>query len=162
MTIEIQGYLTQQKLEEALKKLVGIDNWIGSEFMVPNKKMRWDMAFKQGEKIAVVEFDGDSHYRDPTVIKRDRLKDEFAWGLGYNVIRIPYWVQLTSETAKFYFNFDCEIKQDSHHGFIVSKWLPASFCDLGISRFHSELELLPPAVKKSVILSLEEKIKRLG
>jgi hypothetical protein len=75
-------------------------------------------------------FDGDEHYRNTLKIKNDREKDEMARCGGYRVVRIPYWVQLTSETLKHYFHLEAEIIQDFPHGFISTKVFPASFCEL--------------------------------
>ena len=47
------------------------------------------MVYKQQDgQMVAVEFDGDSHYRDALVIKRDREKDNLALGLNYKLIRM--------------------------------------------------------------------------
>jgi very-short-patch-repair endonuclease len=57
------------------------------------------MAYKDSDnQIVVVKYDGDHHYRNSLQIKRDFEKDELVKGLGFKVIRIPYWVQLTVQT----------------------------------------------------------------
>jgi len=44
MSVTIQGYLTQAKLADALRKIVG-HAWQQEELPVPGSRRRWDMAF---------------------------------------------------------------------------------------------------------------------
>jgi hypothetical protein len=160
-TIKIEEYLTQAKLESALKQILPTEHWLGKE--IRHDKYRWDMGYKdKHDAITVVEFDGDSHYRDALVVKRDRIKDSIAHTLGYKTVRIPYWVQLTSDTLKFYFGFDAKIEQNFPHGFITTKHFPASFCDLGLERFIHEMCNLPESVSQDVIHSLSARAKEYG
>ncbi len=161
--IKIEGYLTQTKLAEALKQIIGTACWIGEEFPVPGTRRRWDMAYKSiNNDTVVVEFDGDSHYRDSLVIRADKEKDEIAKKLGYITIRIPYWVQLTKITAHYYFNVDVDIDQNFPHGFIKTKIFPASFCKMGLERFGIEFRLLPAQVQREVIKSLHDRSEEYG
>ena len=159
--IKIEGHLVQHKLEAALKEIVG-DAWVGREVAIPESKLRWNIVYKHNDKMVAVEFDGDQHYRDALVIKRDREKDNLAILFDYKLIRIPYWVQLTTETLKFYFDLDAEIDQNFPHGFITTKIFPASFCDLGVVRFQHELSNLPDRVQDDVMESLETQAKKHG
>ena len=154
MAIVIEGYLMQAKLEQALKSIVGND-WRGREITVPGTRKRWDMLFVRAGKTFVVEFDGDAHYRNSLKIKTDREKDAIAKQLGYKTVRIPYWVQLTDETFLYYFGFQASIIQNFSHGFITTKFFPASYCEMGIERFSIELNNLPLNVKNDVIFSLK-------
>src|SRR5690242_12142575 len=105
------------------------------------------MAYHRDGNVTVVEYDGDEHYRNSLKIKADRAKDEAARTLGYQVVRFPYWVQLDTTTLRHYFGLEAEIHQSFPHGFITTKLFPASFCELGIERFRSELAALPAAVR---------------
>ena len=156
-TVIIEGYLVQGKLEDALRMIVGNDCWRGREIRLPVGRRRWDMSYDIDGKVAVVEFDGDEHYRNTLKIKADREKDVIAREHSFRVVRIPYWVQLTSETLKYYFNLDAEIRQDFPHGFISTKIFPASFCPLGIQRFERELQALPMQVRQAVVKSLHDR-----
>ena len=168
-SIKIEGYLVQKKLEDDLNEIIGSESvgpekWLGREIPVDKgSKSKWDMGFidPRGE-TAVVEFDGDGHYRDGLYIKRDHGKDALANLQKIKVIRIPYWIQLTTETLKFYTGLEANILQDFPHGFITTKYFPASFCELGIHRFRKELETLPIKVKEEVLSSLEERSKEYG
>ena len=77
--IRIDGYLTQPKLETALRAIVGESAWRGREILVsPEGRHRWDMAYQWQEQLVVVEYDGDEHYRHSLKIKADREKDAIA------------------------------------------------------------------------------------
>jgi hypothetical protein len=129
--VQITGYLVQHKLANALAQIVGDTAWHGKEIRVSSgRRQRWDMVYEGPSGRVAVEFDGDEHYRNTLKIKNDREKDEMARCGGYRVVRIPYWVQLTSETLKHYFHLEAEIIQDFPHGFISTKVFPASFCEL--------------------------------
>lgn len=155
-SVEINGYLTQRKLADALQQIVG-DAWAGNEVQIPNSRRRWDMAYRDNETIVVVEYDGDEHYRNSIRIKVDREKDAVASTAGHKTVRIPYWVQLDNETLLFYLNLQANVEQEFPHGFISTKLFPASFCELGIERFERELGELPERVREDVLDSLRDR-----
>lgn len=159
--VVIDGYLLQAKLESALHQIVA-DAWRGHELSIPGSRRRWDMAYELSGQTTVVEFDGDEHYRHTLKIKGDGEKDALALAAGHRVVRVPYWVQLTTETLLFYFGLEARVIQDFPHGFIATKIFPASFCEMGISRFRQELLALPVPVRDAIVLSLRERIKEHG
>lgn len=159
--VVIDGYLTEPKLASALKAIFGAE-WLGTQFSFGTTRHRWDVAFRRGDSITVVEYDGDEHYRHSMKIKADRVKDEVARMAGFEVVRFPYWVQLDSLTLRHYFGVTAEIQQSFPHGFITTKIFPASFCELGVARFIAELNSLPAAVQKSVLDSLRERTAEHG
>jgi very-short-patch-repair endonuclease len=161
--LQITGYLVQEKLESALAQVVGDTAWHGKEVQVlSGRRQRWDMVYTGPSGRVAVEFDGDEHYRNTLKIKNDWDKDGIARRGGYRVVRIPYWVQLTSETLKHYFDLNAEIIQDFPHGFICTKIFPASFCELGVERFRAEIESLPRTVRTAVISSLRDRVEEYG
>ena len=156
VTVEIEGFLLQRKLESALRQIVG-DDWSGAEVKVESTRYRWDMAYTSSGQTVVVEFDGDEHYRDTRKIRVDRIKDQIAHENGYVVVRFPYWIQLTTETLRHYFGLKANVIQDFPHGFIDRRAkLPASFCELGVNRFKTEMASMPDEVRNSVLDSLSE------
>lgn len=159
--IAVEGYLTEQKLAEALKQIVG-EAWGGSQLTVPGSKRRWDMWFRDRDSSVIVEFDGDEHYRNTLKIKADNEKDAAACEHGFKIVRVPYWVQLDTITLKHWFGIDVLIEQDFPHGFIVTKIFPASFCAMGIARFERELASLPEAVRGAVMKSLRDRAEEHG
>lgn len=160
--ISISGYLVQAKLENALKEIVGSEAWRGREVRLPTGCRRWDMSYELGGVITVVEFDGDAHYRDTLKIKTDKEKDAVARERNFQIIRFPYWVQLTTETLAHYFGLTAVIDQNFPHGFITTRIFPASFCELGVFRFKCELDSLPAQVRDSVIASLNDRAAEHG
>ena len=161
--VRVDGYLVQAKLEEALMAIVGAAAWRGREVqVVSGRRQRWDMVYETSAGRMAVEFDGDEHYRHTLKMKIDSEKDGLAKLGGYQVVRIPYWVQLTSETLKHYFGMNADVVQSFPHGFITTKVFPASFCEMGIARFKRELEALPEGVRLSVIASLRDRAAEYG
>jgi hypothetical protein len=98
--IVIEGYLTQSKLAAAPRQVAG-ESWIGEEVAVAaGSRRKWDMAYRSTGGTVVVEYDGDPHYCNSIRIKIDREKDRAAADLGYRVVRLPYWIQLTTEALE--------------------------------------------------------------
>ncbi|MBM3996753.1 MAG: hypothetical protein FJ303_21755 [Planctomycetes bacterium] len=156
MPVIIEGYLTQQKLAVALVQIFG-ERWVGAELRHPKSRRRWDMAIHGAIGYQVVEYDGDEHYCNSLKIKADMEKDRLASESGWRVVRIPYWVQLDSVMLDHYFQVQAAIEQNFPHGFITTKFFPASFCEKGIHRFESELASLPESVRQAVIASLRDR-----
>ena len=161
MLITIERYLTEGKLADALREIVG-DMWVGRQILLPGSRCKWDMAFKQDERLVLVEYDGDDHYRDSLKIKSDLEKDRLAHHRQARVVHMPYWVQLDDTTLQYYFGLSADVRGDFPHGFITTKLFPASFCELGIDRFRDELQALPSQVRVDVIQSLRERIAEHG
>lgn len=162
-TIAIDGFLVQAKLEGALQSVIEPSDWIGREVRVGETRYKWDIAYKRGGQLVFVEFDGEDHYRSALRIKVDQIKDVIAKGQGAQIVRFPYWVQLTTETAKHFFGLDVNVVQSYRHGFIDKKaCLPASFCELGVDRFAKELGSLPASVRAHVEASLLKKVEEHG
>ena len=111
------------------------------------------------EKI-IVEFDGIQHYQKIEEIKKDRMKDMVYRQMEYKIIRIPFFVQPSSETLKHYFNIDGELELQYPHGFIIyDSTPPTNFCSLGLDRFIVEFNQFPNSVKKDIIKSLRKLIE---
>jgi hypothetical protein len=157
----IQGYLTEGRLAAALKELLA-DQWLGSQISLGGTRQRWDMSCRLEGVTAVVEYDGDEHYRHSIKIKADRAKDALALAAEYRVIRFPYWIQLDTMTLQHFFGISAIVHQSFPHGFITTKLFPASFCELGIARFRAELIALPEVVRDNVVKSLRERVSEHG
>lgn len=48
----------------------------------------------------VVEFDGLPHYTSPLTIQRDFERTKFYESYGYQVVRIPFFIQFTNHAVK--------------------------------------------------------------
>jgi hypothetical protein len=158
---EMTTYLTEKPLGDILRAWAGADN-VKTQPFVPGTRMRNDYEVTKNGITFVVEFNGDSHYRDPTVILRDWTKAEISRKLGKVVVDIPYFVQLDELSFPHYFNDDFAISTSFPHGFVTTKMLPASFCPLGYNRAVHEMELLPKEVSRTIMKSLESKASSLG
>jgi hypothetical protein len=143
-------YLTQAKITDILGKYFNIE----VEVPVEGTRMKTDIQFNHnGEKFAV-EFDGDSHYCDLDVIRRDRRKNLILRNDGFRVVRFPFWIQFSNDTFRYFFGFDYpeKIIQEYPHGFIDKKAkTPSYFCNQGVTRFFSEMNsLLQYSITKQV------------
>lgn len=60
--------------------------------------------------------------------------------MGYKIIRIPYFIQLSTEVIKLLFDIDIDYEQNYNHGFIDKQaLLPADFNSLGIDKFVNDM-----------------------
>lgn len=140
------GYLTEEKLGVVLALLFPDKLWIRDQ-VVPNSGCNLRPDYRCDELKLIVEFDGFLHYTKTKQITKDAEKNVILRNLGYKIIRIPYFVQLSKEMVKYY--FDIEIDEWDHypHGFIDKKAvIPADFCLSGIFRILDEFKDLPGSV----------------
>jgi hypothetical protein len=117
----------------------------------------------------IIEFDGDSklningHYSSAKVILNDYKKDEVYKAMDWKIIRIPYFVQISTNSIYDLFGIkEIKVEQIYPHGFWDEKArLPADFNELGIQRFENDLKRLP-SIRQDIIESLKNKIIELG
>lgn len=154
----INIYLTQDKLTQLLSTMFEIK----TEVPIEGTRFKSDIQFTyNGEKYAV-EFDGDSHYCDIKVMERDIRKDKHLFGKGFNIVRIPYWIQLDDTTFRMLFRFDSPtpIERTYQHGFIDNKAkTPAYFCVNGLQKFLEMMDYMAEkytGVFEEIIDSLNE------
>lgn len=159
--LAITRELSEQSLASALQQLTG-DDWLTRTLKVPGTRRSCDMAFRSSSGTTAVEFDGPDHYCNSLKIKKDREKDELLTQHGIRCVRFPFWVQLDTATAFYYFGLEADITTDFPHGFITTTCFPASFCELGIMRFEKELAALPSEVTIAVVGSLRHGIDQYG
>lgn len=92
----------------------------------------------------IVEFDGTQHYQSPQQIIRDMNNTSFYESLGYKVVRIPYFIQLTNEVVEILFNKKIEQPLfDETIPSFSSDCSPAMMCPAGIRRAAYELIQFP-------------------
>lgn len=152
LTEETLGIFLHQNFNEPFlhnKAVEGSNNIKRPDYHCPELKL-------------IVEYDGHLHYKDAARIVDDRLKDEVYTQLGYKIIRIPYFVQLSKDVIKELFGFARSDFNTYPHGFISDTTiLPADYCSLGQKKFIEDLKRFA-FIKKDIIHSLEQKIKTLG
>ena len=143
-TITYEGYLDESKLGQCLAEMFPNHTFV-HDHAVPGSGIGNRPDYRCEELKLIVEFDGYQHYCQVDTMCMDMLKDATYGAMGYCIVRIPYYVQLTTEVVEYYFGLtDVEMVVDFPHGFIADKGekLPAEFCSLGIVRFVKEMKEL--------------------
>ena len=135
-------------LEEYLKVIfpkISKEEWIHDKG-VPGSKSQTRPDYLCESLKLIVEFDGLQHYQKPDVICADEIKNNMYEAMGYKVVRIPYFIQLTNEVIKIM--FDRDIKEMMFNPNIPSMGVkgmntPAYCCPAGIKRMAKEFKLYP-------------------
>lgn len=96
----------------------------------------------------VIEIDGVQHYTNPDVIVRDIEKDQKYKNLGYRIVRIPYFIQLTNETIRILFDRDVDVPMFDKESPSFVFWknchnTPAYMCPAGIERMRQDFQKFP-------------------
>lgn len=135
-------HLTEKNLGTFLRERIDPDILYNKR--MPGAVRNYRPDYRSEKFKFVVEFDGFRHYQNTGVVLDDYLKTEEMSNLGDKVIRIPYFVQLSSQVVRNLFGAftgDHSPFLDYPHGFISDKaLLPADFCEVGLLRFHQDLE----------------------
>jgi hypothetical protein len=108
------------------------------------------------------------HYTNAQTVSIDEERDFILGLLGYRVVRIPYFVQLTSDVIKHYFDLEVEqgskvscgfhsMTSDPYH---LNPYCPANYCPAGVNRFVRQVSLLPESAKEEIFNSLEIQCKK--
>jgi hypothetical protein len=158
------SYLTEKSLGIYLNQIFKRD-------FVHNKKVPQSTIlnrpdYRNDELMLIVEFNGYMHYNNTKQILTDYAKNSHYKMLGYNVVEIPYFVQLTNDIVNLLFNNYNDkhiINETSYkHGF-HDKYalLPCDFNSLGLIRFYNDLNTFA-IIKHDIIESLEHKSTLLG
>lgn len=94
----------------------------------------------------IIEFDGLQHYTKPDKIKKDKETTILYESLGYKVVRIPYFIQLTNASVKKMFGREVEeMLFDENLPSLSIKGLntPAYLCPAGAQRMKEEFKQFP-------------------
>ena len=151
------AYLTEQNLGNIFSTLLPNIPFIHNK-TVPNSGVRTRPDFRFETLKLIVEFDGSQHYQDVNVLCRDKEKDRIYQAMGYRIVRIPYFIQMTQELLHILFQQELSYQQCYPHGFIDdAAVLPANFCELGIIQFRGDLERFD-IYRSDIISSLRQKI----
>lgn len=142
-----KNYLTEELLGYYLKYLF-YDMEIVHDKIVPKSGIRNRPDYRIEDIKLIVEFDGDSHFTSSNTILNDISKDYVYKNMGYNIIRIPYWIQLDDVVLWELFNdylkkettewsFYEDIASEYPLGFIDKKAkLPSDYSELGLERYY--------------------------
>ena len=153
-------HLNESILGDCLKQLYPNETFIHDK-VVPNSgiKLRPDYCCERMK--LVVEFDGYHHFQKMDTILSDHVKNKTYTGMGYKVVRIPYFVQLSSETVKHYFNMVVDWPQSYPHGFVSKDALtPMDFNRVGYELYLKHLANLPQHIVKEIKESEDKRIEQ--
>lgn len=149
-------------LNEYLKVIFpDIDDWVHDKALgltVNNIVCRKRPDYRSEKLKMIVEFDGIQHYTMPDRIKNDVLSTKFYESLGYKVVRIPYFIQLTNKTVKYFFNVDVKeplFNENIHSMDKNDRNTPAFLCGAGVLRMIEEFKYHPEQyrVNKEFLIS---------
>jgi very-short-patch-repair endonuclease len=149
----LSKYCTIELLLWVLQDRYGEDR-VKSEVRLGTSLMRADILL---DDDTVIEFDGPHHYTSARTICSDIRKNALCHKLGFKIVRVPFWLQLDTETAGI-LGLSDEIYFDTAfpHGWITSDIFPASFCEAGIARFYTEFANLPKHIRQMVYDNIHE------
>lgn len=129
------------------------DDWIHDK-MIPNSGRKVRPDWRSESLKIVIEFDGLQHYQNPQQILNDRERTEFYEALGYKVVRIPFFIQLSNSAVKTLFNVDVEQPLFDEEKFpsmnIEEKCTPAFMCPAGIQRMAEAFRHFPVQYRVNV------------
>ena len=139
-------------LEEYLAVIFPGSEWIHDERFVDKKGVKYRIRpdYRCEKLLLVVEFDGLQHYQKPNVILKDKEKEENYRNGGYEVKRIPYFIQLTNEIVEKLFGVKVEeplFDETIPSMGVKGENTPAFCCPMGITRMAEELRLYPQQMK---------------
>lgn len=149
-------------LNEYLKVIFpNVDDWVHDKVLgltVNNKVCRKRPDYRSEKLKMIVEFDGIQHYTMPDRIKNDVLSTKFYESLGYKVVRIPYFIQLTNKAVKYFFNVDVKellFNENIHSMDKNDRNTPAFLCGAGVLRMIEEFKHHPEQyrVNKEFLIS---------
>jgi hypothetical protein len=143
-------------LNEYLKVIFpDTDDWIHDktigEFNGQRYRKRPD--YRSDSLKLIIEFDGLQHYTNPDVIQKDIENTNLYKSLGYKVVRIPYFIQLTNKAVKIMFNKEIKEKlfdEKFSSLSIIGRNSPAYLCPAGLKRMAEEFRLFPEQYKTNI------------
>lgn len=150
----IQEHLTESNLINFLNSII-TDEVPIIDKAFPNHRFRPDYRYDKNKLI--VEFDGYRHYSVAKVVLKDKETTKIMEDSGYKVVRIPYFIQLDSNTIYEAFGIHSSYTNNYPHGFISdAALLPADFCSIGILRFMDDMDKFKSA-REAIKASLRKR-----
>ena len=143
-------------LEDYLKIIFPqINDWIHDKTlgMINGKTYRSRPDYRSEKLKLIIEFDGLQHYTKPDIIEKDYRLTELYESLGYKVVRIPYFIQLTNKAVKTLFGVEVSeklFKENISSLGIKGLNTPAYLCPAGVKRMAEEFKNFPEQYKTNI------------
>jgi hypothetical protein len=131
------------------------NDWIHDKQLgkINGQLYRYRPDYRSESLKLIIEFDGLQHYTKPNNIERDIKNTKLYKKLGYRVVRIPYFIQLTNKAVETLFGvkvdeplFDESIPSLGIRG----QNTPAYLCPAGLERMAKEFLRFPDQYKTNV------------
>ena len=147
-------------LDEYLKVIFKDTNdWVHDKGLPKELKSRRRPDYRSESLKLIVEFDGLLHYTSPENIQSDLESIKLYESIGYKIVRIPYFIQLTNSAVEKLFGvkvneplFDVNIPSLG----IKNKNTPAYLCVAGVERMAKEFTMFPDQYKTNLDTLIKE------
>jgi hypothetical protein len=163
------NHLTEKSLGEILNIIFPTKTFIHNKYFTFDDDFKCRPDYRCNELNLVIEFNGYMHYNNAITQNRDKKKLHHLTSIGFKLIEIPYFVQLTKQMIDHYFcsyngfEHHHSINSSYPHGFISNKaLLPVDFNTFGHEKYLLELECLPNNVHDEILESIRTKSEKLG
>ncbi|WP_246838323.1 DUF559 domain-containing protein [Leptospira meyeri] len=136
-------------LDEYLKVIFpSTHDWVHDKTLgeIDGIKYRSRPDYRSESLKIVIEFDGLQHYTKPDIIEKDLKNTILYESLGYKVVRIPYFIQLSNKAVKTLFEINvAETLFDEKIPSLGVKGLntPAYLCPAGLKRMADDFKKFP-------------------
>lgn len=125
-----------------------INDWVHDKslgVLVDGKSYRSRPDYRSEKLKLIVEFDGIQHYTKPDIIEKDLKNTNFYRSLGYNVVRIPYFIQLSNAAVKTLFGVNVTEKlfDERFPSLVAGPGSPAYLCSAGLQRMAQDFKKFP-------------------
>ena len=122
-----------------------VTDWVHDK-VIPHSGRLLRPDYRSETLKMIIVFDGFPHYQQPDTIKKDGESKAFYETLGYKVVRIPYFIQLSKSAVKVL--FDVELDHELFDERIPSLGVkgrntPAFLCGAGVRRMADEFKRFP-------------------
>lgn len=147
--------LCRTGLDEYLKVIFPDYKWIHDKALgiINGVKHNVRPDYRCEEHKIIVEYDGLQHYYKPERILRDIENTKLYESLGYKVVRIPYFIQLTNKNVEKLFGVKVNIPLFPEHVSSLSievRNTPAYLCVDGVRRMADVYKMFPDDYKVTI------------
>jgi len=132
-----------------------VDDWLHDRALgiVDGVNHRSRPDYRSEKFKLIIEFDGLQHYTKPDIIEKDVKNTERYKNIGYKVVRIPYFIQLSNKAVKTL--FDVNVSEELFDDAISSLGIkgqntPAYLCPAGLKRMAEEFKKFPEQYKTNI------------